>query len=316
MRYLRNKHSIAINSSQKQKLRNIGYYHGYKGYRFIRIPTQKIRFQSFNEIMALNSFDMSLKSMLYPPVMLIETAFKSYVIESILNDSRSEILEDIFNKSITAYRSLNPGSDPYKKEYTKRMQLKGKINSALIRDYTHNQKVVNHFFDNDAVIPIWAIFESLTLGEFGTLFSCSNLQVKRYTSSILKLPKNLDSDGQLMMYMIFTLKDLRNAIAHNNIIFDTRFKTGNVNKRLKILLESEINIQNINFNNIDAYIILITYILRKTGQSKTDCKQIISTFLDSVEKLRTELPSSICNQILGTQLRSNMNKLKNYVKNS
>lgn len=63
--------------------------------------------------------------------------------------------------------------------------------------------------------------------------------------------------------MIFTIKDLRNAIAHNNIIFDTRFKTNNVNNRLKALLEVETNIQNINFNNIDAYIILITYILRK-----------------------------------------------------
>ena len=35
MKYLRNHHQIAVKSNQSQALRNIGYYHGYKGYRFI-----------------------------------------------------------------------------------------------------------------------------------------------------------------------------------------------------------------------------------------------------------------------------------------
>lgn len=51
----------------------------------------------------------------------------------------------IFNKSITDYRSYTPGSDMYHKQYAKRMMLKGKINSALIRDYGNNKKTVNHF---------------------------------------------------------------------------------------------------------------------------------------------------------------------------
>ena len=36
MKYLRNHHQIAVKSNQSQALRNIGYYHGYKGYRFIQ----------------------------------------------------------------------------------------------------------------------------------------------------------------------------------------------------------------------------------------------------------------------------------------
>lgn len=36
MRYLREEKGISISgSSQKRKLMNIGYYHGYKGYRYI-----------------------------------------------------------------------------------------------------------------------------------------------------------------------------------------------------------------------------------------------------------------------------------------
>ena len=40
------------------------------------------------------------------------------------------------------------------------MNLKGKINAALVRDY-NKKSVVAHFFNNDITIPIWAIFETL-----------------------------------------------------------------------------------------------------------------------------------------------------------
>ena len=177
MKYLRNHHSIKVKANQAQALRNIGYYHGFKGYRFIRNPSQRIPFTSLDEVIALNTFDMQLKTLFYPKVMFIENALKSYVIESILLDSKSENLDVIFNKSITNYRSYRKGSENYHKQYEKRMSLKGKINSALLRDYANKRQTVNHFFDSDRSIPIWAIFESLTLGEFGTLFSCANSNV-------------------------------------------------------------------------------------------------------------------------------------------
>ena len=145
MKYLRTKHHITVKSNQAQDLRNMGYYHGFKGYRFIRIPSQKIPFTSLDEIIALNKFDMHLKALFYPKVMFIENALKSYVIESTLKNAKSENLDVIFNKSITDYRSYTPGSDMYHKQYAKRMMLKGKINSALIRDYGNNKKIVNHF---------------------------------------------------------------------------------------------------------------------------------------------------------------------------
>lgn len=77
MRYLRNTHNIQIQgSTQKKKLKNIGYYHGFKGYRFIKNPNNSINYTDFNEIVALNKFDMDLKSLLYPKIMFLETALK------------------------------------------------------------------------------------------------------------------------------------------------------------------------------------------------------------------------------------------------
>ena len=63
MKYLRSKHNIAVKSNQAQDLRNMGYYHGFKGYRFIRVPSQRISFTSLDEIIALNKFDMKLKAL-------------------------------------------------------------------------------------------------------------------------------------------------------------------------------------------------------------------------------------------------------------
>ena len=141
MRYLRTNHHIAIKSSQTQDLRNIGYYHGYKGYRFIREDRKQISFSSLDEIIALNKYDMYLKAILYPNVMFIENALKSYVIESLLKDSKSENFDIIFNKSLISYKAHSHGTRSYKDAYTKRMNLKIKIYSALVRDY-HKRSVV------------------------------------------------------------------------------------------------------------------------------------------------------------------------------
>lgn len=43
----------------------MGYYHGFKGYRFIRVSESEISFTSLDEIIALNKFDMKLKALFY-----------------------------------------------------------------------------------------------------------------------------------------------------------------------------------------------------------------------------------------------------------
>lgn len=316
MRYLRSKHHITVKSNQSQSLRNMGYYHGFKGYRFIRTPNQRIAFSSFDEVSALNNFDMKLKALFYPKVMFIETALKSYVIEATLKDSHSENIDTIFGKSITNYRSFTPGSRNYHQEYAKRMSLRSKINSALLRDYGNKKQTVNHFFDTDRSIPIWAAFESLALGEFGTFFACANANVKKSTSAILHLPSQLDADGRITEFIIYSIKDLRNAVAHNNTIFDTRFQTGEINQRLVALLETEIGISNLDFKYNYSYVILLTYVLRKMGETKTSCKQFLNAYIALTDELRTQLPANVCNQILGTQQRPHLRQLQNFISNS
>lgn len=102
---------------------------------------------------------------------------------------------------------------------------------------------------------------------------------------------------------------MRNAVAHNNTIFDTRFQTNSINRRLLSLLEAEIGTDGLDFKYIEAYVILITYVLRKMGVTKTECKQFINSFADCTDELRVQMSPNVCNQILGTQQRAHLLKL-------
>lgn len=67
---------------------------------------------------------------------------------------------------------------------------------------------------------------------------------------------------------------------------------------------------------MDAYVIMITYFLRKMGETKTSYKQFVAAYQQQTEYLRNELPIGVCNQILGTQHRSNINTLQKFTSKS
>lgn len=97
IKYMRDKKGIAINgSTQKKKLRYMGYFHGYKGYRYCYSPSSLLPYTGFNELQAVYEFDMGLKAILYPQIMFLETTIKNYALENILKQSGSERFADIY----------------------------------------------------------------------------------------------------------------------------------------------------------------------------------------------------------------------------
>ena len=82
------------------------------------------------------------------------------------------------------------------------------------------------------------------------------------------------------------------------------------------MLECEVGIENIDFKYIDAYVIMITYFLRKRGETKTVCKQFLTSYQQQTEYLRNSLPINIYNQVVGTQHKPNMIALQNYIRMS
>lgn len=315
MKYLRDKKNININGSpQKRKLRNLGYYHGYKGYRFIKNKSNPIVYSDFNEIIAVNKLDMELKALLYPKIMFLETALKNYVLEIVLKESSTSSFNAIYENHLTEYKNYTVGSRNYKKALSKRLKLRDQVYNTLTREYANQKQVVEHFYHNDLQVPIWAIFEVITLGSFGTFLSCMNTPLKRKISLELKLNQSCDTNGILTENMVYLLKDLRNSVAHNSVVFDCRFKSNNINNSLMNCLQHDTHINNITFETIVDYIIIITYLLKNLGCSKTELSTFVNEFEKSINEFRGKVTVSEYNKILYTDTRNKINLLKQYIK--
>ncbi|MEI3162487.1 MAG: Abi family protein [Lachnospirales bacterium] len=313
MTYMRDNKKIYIKGSlQKKKLRYIGYFHGYKGYRYCNSPRSLLAYQNFNELQAVYDFDMKLKALLYPQIMFLETTLKNYTLEVILNATKSSSFADIYTSIMNDYTSYPIGSANYKKSLSKKMNVRNKIYSNISRDYGKNN-IVHHYYDKDQPVPIWAIFELISLGEFGNIVSCLNNNIRKDISLAIGINPAFDTNGKKIEKIIFTLKDLRNSVAHNNTIFDTRFKTNDIDKGISNYITSEITIKDINFSTIVDYVILIAFLMKKLKCNKSDILSFIKQFEDSCEKLRKLVPMNIYSKIIYTNTRSKLSLLKTFV---
>lgn len=315
MKYLREKHKIQIEGSHhKRQLKNVGYYHGYKGYRYIKKPNNRIKFNNFDEILSIIDFDNKVKALLYPQVMFIETALKSYALEIIIQDGKTENFSQIYSNLMTDYKSYSNQSDRYKNAYKKRLDTYNRIQNVIATSYASDNNIVSHYLKNDESVPIWAIFEIITLGEFGNLISTFELNTRKNISKDLELNVAFDSSGKLVENIIFLVKDLRNAIAHNNVVFDTRFRQRNINKTLLKALCQDTKIQGINFTSITDYIVLVVYILKKLSKNNKELLKIINDFIKIVDNLKQNIPQSILNQIVLTNDLQKLQILKSFLK--
>lgn len=313
MKIMRDDKKININGSiQKRKLRCMGYFHGYKGYRYCNSPTSQIKYSDFNQIQAVYDFDMQLKTLLYPRIMFIETAMKNYALEIILKEAGSGNFSDIFTKILNDYKSFRIGTAEYKKALMKRLTLRNRIFSAISNSYDH-KNIVNHYYDNDRLMPVWAIFELLSLGEFGNFIASLNIDVRQKISGSIGIQKNFDSNGKMIQNIVFALKDLRNAVAHNNTIFDTRFSTGNIGQGVSKYLKNETNIKDIKFNSIADYIVLIVVLMKHFNCSKNETMAFVQQFEKACEDLRKAVPIGICTKIIFTDTKSKIGLLKKYI---
>lgn len=194
------------------------------------------------------------------------------------------------------------------------MDTYNRIQNVIANSYASDNNIVSHYLKNDESIPIWAIFEIITLGEFGNLISTFNLQTRKNISKDIGLNIAFDSSGRLVENIIFIIKDLRNAIAHNNVVFDTRFRKRNINKTLLKALEYDTGIQGINFNSITDYIILVIYILKKLNKANKELNKNINDFIKIAENLKENIPQAVYDQIILTNDLQKLQILKNFLK--
>lgn len=317
MRHLRNNGISISGGTQKRQLINTGYFHGYKGYRFFNNASNKLPFSSYDEIYATIQYDSELKSLLYGKMMFIETAVKNIALESILVNANSESIQMMYEKVVCGFHNAPSSAriEEKRKFQQNKLNLQNSIQASLANAYRKNNPKITHFYNNAgyAEVPIWALFEIITMGDFGYLLSCLTYDVRDDISRRLGLNLSCDTSRQLIYKYIYTLKDLRNAIAHNAVIFDTRFRNIDPSHAMKQCLVLEMGLPYVNFKTIGDYIILVCYYLHLLKVSKTEIRAFIREFERITNNYRQSVNPSVASIVLHPDLPSRMSILKNFI---
>lgn len=317
MRHLRDS-GITINGSmQKRQLINTGYFHGYKGYRFFGNSQTRLPFISYDEVYATIQYDSALKALLYGKMMFIETAVKNITLESILINTGSESIQDMYDKVVSGYKNAPASAtkEQKKKLQQDKLYLQNSIQSNLANAYKNNNPKIAHFYNNDKYsgVPIWALFEIMTMGDLGRLLSCLTYDVRDDISKRLSLDISYDTNRQLVYKYIYALKDLRNAIAHNAVIFDTRFKNIDPTKAMKRCLKLEIGLPYVNFQTIEDYVILMSYYMKLLKAPKTEIKAFIREFEKIINNYKQSVNTNVAALVIHPSLPVKMKLLKNFI---
>lgn len=291
----------------------MGYYHGYKGYRFIGNSQNRIPYTYFEEVVSVYQFDANLKTILYPNIMLIETAIKNYTLDTLIGIGPADF-DYAFSHLLNDYKKHNVGNKDYRDKMKKRLDLKNKINEAISYNYSDNKAVIQHFFHKNKQVPLWAIFEVISLGVFGFFIQCLNEDTRIAIAKDLRIHSTShNQNGRILEDIIFLIKDLRNAVAHNSVVFDCRFKKASAPSRLKEYLQSETGVPNITFDNIVDFFIILIFLLKKLGIAKTELRRIARNLSLESERLRKMIPVSVHASIMGSDFRSKTERLIRYI---
>ena len=112
---------------------------------------------------------------------------------------------------------------------------------------------------------------------------------------------------------MYTIKSLRNSVAHNNIIFDTRFKDRKISPVLKKWTEKETSIQNITLYSLIDYIIIVCCLLKRVDFSSSRAKQLVHAYKNQNQLLQNSVASAIYTQIIQQNVTQKIASLETYL---
>jgi abortive infection bacteriophage resistance protein len=309
MRHLRDDCNLSISGSiQKRQLVNYGYYHGYKGYRFYKSRDNIIQYTDFNQLIAVIDYDNKLKSIFYSDIMFLETALKNIVIDEIVSDMGSASFDEIYRKKMSD--AVND-----KKLRLRRLRLRDRIYANLSKKYSDKNVMIEHFYDDKGTdVPLWAIFEITPLGDFAYFVSCLDELTRKRLLEKLDLRGSNDTNNQLLSNILYTIKGFRNSVAHNDIIFDTRFKDRGDNKNVTSWLTMETGIMRLEFNYLTDYLILICCLLKKVEGGTDRSERLRLQYTGCINEIYEKLPRNIYDKIVSTEAKPKLEELNKYIK--
>lgn len=313
MRHIRDEHSIHIGGSKnKRSLTNMGYFHGYKAYRFKGNNRTLLPINDFSQIEAIHKLDNDLKNLLYPVLMRYETSFKNNLIDVLVSNNQT-LTDDIIVHKLNEYKEH--AGDARNKILQHNLDFRKMMYQALSGAYGNN-RAVTHYYDQDKPLPIWVVFEVLTLGQIATFASLLNTNTKISFAINLGIYDEInDPKAKLLVEHIYIINSLRNSVAHNNIIFDGRFKTRSIERKVIKDLSHKFNIaqQEVNFNTVTDYFALLIMYDKAFKTNKTTLNHLVLEYSKIIEEFRDKIGAEIFSSIFGTNTKAKIKAISEYI---
>jgi len=210
--------------------------------------------------------------------------FKSIACDKIIKEVGSCYFSDVFEKGIP-------------KSEGSRFRTRDSIYSAITKRYD-SSKIIQHYYQHDNVIPLWSIFEELMLGDLSQLIQTLNPSIKLEISNEMGIPKGLNTEGALLPKVILCIKDLRNAIAHNKVIFDGRYIEFKKRIPMKGMLNLSTGIPNINCEKLSDDVILVIFIMKNLKFNKSQLRKITNQIIAAITTLKSKLSNELFQEIV------------------
>ena len=167
--------------------------------------------------------------------------------------------------------------------------------------------------DSGSPLPNWVIFEIISLGKLGDFIHHMSVQSRIEILRKLNIYSSNDTVGSEITQHLLILNEFRNGMAHNHIIFDTRFKNRNIKDAIKTNIEVLVGTSNIQFESIVDYLTLVILYLKGLKYSKTELKNITIQFRKIVVRLSERIPTSEFHKILGNDIFSKISDLQRFI---
>ena len=327
MRRLRNEKQLQIyGSRQKQQLMNIGYYHGYKGYRYAHQAGKRLPYRDFSELMALYEFDASLKMLLYPCLMELETVLKNAVLDISLHYAKSERFTDVYDRVLDHYKQYavedisglsktkcQAAENEYRAAILYRLRLRNQLNTVVTNAFAGGNRIAVHYLSCGQELPLWAMFELISLGELRHFVGCMNRMCRRTLTEYLGFHPPQDPQALMPQQILGVLVGIRNALVHNVPIFDGRFRTKKVPESVGTALGRILGTKKLTFESALDDFLLIVYLETVIHTPKPECNALIASYEAAVEKLRENVPAAVFRQAVPENYPKKITVIKRYV---
>ena len=110
------------------------------------------------------------------------------------------------------------------------------------------------------------------------------------------------------------LHDLRNAIAHNDVIYDTRFHPQGPPRSLRQCIQQEIGLESFTLYPVEDYLIFLCYFLFLLGSPSETLSSFLSDFCRERRQYQNAVGKRIAAYTMDPNFEGRMQSLKDYLK--